>query len=176
MSDRNLVTYEEPRNPEGPYWRLAIDRLSSGQPGLVFTISVDHFNDMLPREELTVVVADGDALLKPVLEWLDAGSGWTSRRLFGVDEIILIANETSDNLGNLYRIDFIERIKWEAGLESLSRPWTPADGDTRCQECGLPNPVWWVPHEDWNRVTGSEGGILCPTCYHVAWISRGMGQ
>jgi hypothetical protein len=36
-------------------------------------------------------------------------------RTFTADEIIQIANETSDSWGNLYRIDFINRIKWEAG-------------------------------------------------------------
>lgn len=35
-------------------------------------------------------------------------------RLFTSDEVISIANETSDTLGNLYRLDFIERIKHES--------------------------------------------------------------
>lgn len=36
---------------------------------------------------------------------------------FTAEEVIQIANETSDLWGNLYRIDFINRIKHEAGLD-----------------------------------------------------------
>jgi hypothetical protein len=76
MSDRNLVTYVEPRNEFGPYWRLRIDRSANGQPGLFFTIETEMYDrDKYPHlhEELTVVVEDGNALLAPVLEWLNGG-------------------------------------------------------------------------------------------------------
>lgn len=36
---------------------------------------------------------------------------------FSAEEVIQMANETSDSFGNLYRIDFINRIKHEAGIE-----------------------------------------------------------
>lgn len=35
-------------------------------------------------------------------------------RTFTAEEVIEIANETSDSLGNLYRLDFIDRIRHEA--------------------------------------------------------------
>jgi len=48
---------------------------------------------------------------------------------------------------------------------------TPPD-ETGCQECGGgENPVWFAPHDLWNRVMGGEdckddpGGILCPVCF-----------
>jgi hypothetical protein len=37
-----------------------------------------------------------------------------SERLFTASEVIRIAEETSDSLGNLYRLDFIRRMTWEA--------------------------------------------------------------
>lgn len=74
MGDRTLVLYEEERNAEGPYWRMRIERSSAGQPGLLFTISHDPLHEgMYRREELTIVVNDGNALLAPVLEWLNRG-------------------------------------------------------------------------------------------------------
>lgn len=33
---------------------------------------------------------------------------------FTADEVVEIANETSDTFGNLYRLDFIDRIRHEA--------------------------------------------------------------
>ena len=74
MSDRNLVTYEEPRNPTGPYWTLKIDRSAAGQPGLLLTIETNWF-DGNPRghNEMTIVVENGNELLAPVLEWLNRG-------------------------------------------------------------------------------------------------------
>ena len=38
-------------------------------------------------------------------------------RRFTVDEVIEIANETSDSWGNLYRLDFIDRIRHEGDAE-----------------------------------------------------------
>lgn len=45
------------------------------------------------------------------------------------------------------------------------RPWRPEDGDTRCQHCGRPNPVWTAPDNVWNAVMGDDGGVLCPPCF-----------
>lgn len=77
MADRNLVTYLESRNPEGPYWRLKIDRSAGGQPGLMFTISTEMFDPHYARlnEELTIFVEDGNEVLAPVIAWLEAGNG-----------------------------------------------------------------------------------------------------
>lgn len=75
MADRNIVTYEEDRNDDGPHWTLEIDRSAAGQPGLFFTIKTemhsarDKMIEPLNRE-LTVVAKDGVALLAPVLQWL----------------------------------------------------------------------------------------------------------
>lgn len=63
MSDRNLVTYEEPADHEGPNYTLRIDRSAAGAPGLLFTIEVGGI-------ESTVIVKDGRKLLEPVTEWL----------------------------------------------------------------------------------------------------------
>ncbi|RLK47637.1 hypothetical protein [Microbacterium telephonicum] len=41
---------------------------------------------------------------------------WAGGRLFTAAKIIQIANETSDSQGNLYRIDFINRINHEATI------------------------------------------------------------
>jgi len=43
---------------------------------------------------------------------------WAGGRLFPASEIIQIANETSDIQGNLYRLDFIDRIRHESGVSS----------------------------------------------------------
>ncbi len=45
---------------------------------------------------------------------------WVGGRLFSAAEIIQIANETSDNQGNLYRLDFIDRIRHEANITKES--------------------------------------------------------
>lgn len=74
MSDRTLVTYEEERNEHGPYWRLQIDRSAAGAPSLLVTISTEMYDPMHSQlnREMTIVVKDGNALLAPVLEWLNA--------------------------------------------------------------------------------------------------------
>jgi len=51
------------------------------------------------------------------------------------------------------------------------RPWVLSDGDSRCQDCGGPNPLWTADNDLWNRVltgdphTPLDGVILCPTCF-----------
>jgi len=63
--------------------------------------------------------------------------------------------------------DHRKRIR-EALLDQPT--FTPPD-KTGCQECGGENPVWFAPHDLWNRVMGGEdckddpGGILCPVCF-----------
>lgn len=58
------------------------------------------------------------------------------------------------------------------------REWRPEDGDTRCQQCGQPNPIWWADNAQWNATVGGPdatddpGGVLCPTCYHAKWLGR----
>lgn len=76
MADRTLVHYEEERHPEGPYWTLDIDRSAAGQPGLLLTIGMKMFdsNHQHLDREMTIVVEDGNALLAPVLEWLEGRS------------------------------------------------------------------------------------------------------
>lgn len=74
MADRNLVHYEESRNEYGPYWTLDIERSAAGQPRLLFTIKSRMFDDeRYPelRNQMTIVVEDGNELLAPVLEWLN---------------------------------------------------------------------------------------------------------
>lgn len=49
------------------------------------------------------------------------------------------------------------------------RPWRPEDGDTRCQECGAANIVWYTDSQTWNWVTGGDSpgsvSVLCVPCY-----------
>jgi hypothetical protein len=39
------------------------------------------------------------------------------------------------------------------------------EGDTRCQQCGRENPVWFAPNDVWNRVVPVVSGVLCPNCF-----------
>lgn len=75
MSDRSLAHYEEERLEHGPIWTLDIHRSSAGQPGLFFTIRCEMYDTKYAHlnQELTIVVEDGNALLAPVLEWLEEG-------------------------------------------------------------------------------------------------------
>jgi hypothetical protein len=45
-------------------------------------------------------------------------TGAETERTFTAAEVIEIANETSDSLGNLYRLDFIARIQHEAAART----------------------------------------------------------
>ena len=78
MADRKLVTLQEERNPEGPYWTLEVQRSAAGVPGLLVTISREMFDPGYDRlnQELTFVVEDGWELVSPIIQWLDGeGSG-----------------------------------------------------------------------------------------------------
>ena len=92
MADRNLVKYEEERNPEGPYWSLEIDRSSAGQPGLLFSIKHQMFGKEEVAEQ-TVFVKDGNALLAPVLKWLKDGAVSETEQSEAVDRAIEIGGE-----------------------------------------------------------------------------------
>lgn len=52
-------------------------------------------------------------------------------RLFSADEVIEIANETSDSSGNLYRLDFIDRIRHEADPDRATTHAPPVE---HCRE------------------------------------------
>lgn len=69
MADRNLVTYREPTNDRGYYSRVRIERLSSGQPGLIVIVDEYAFDETYHTS--CVVVPDGNELLAPVVEWLN---------------------------------------------------------------------------------------------------------
>ncbi len=62
------------------------------------------------------------------------------------------------------------------------RPWVPADGDSRCQECGHPNYPWYADDEVWNLVMGGPGatddpgGVLCITCFAHRMYRQGLGR
>lgn len=59
--------------------------------------------------------------------------------------------------------------------DPTAREWLPEDGDTRCQECGRRNPVWWAADGDWSRLMPNDG-VLCPTCYHARWLATADQQ
>lgn len=44
--------------------------------------------------------------------------------------------------------------------------WPPQDV---CQRCGGANVVWFAPNKLWNEAMGSEGGIVCPSCFVRAY-------
>lgn len=76
MSDRILSLTSEARLPGGPFWTLEISRAASGSPGLLFTIkseSADPKDRHLPllNREMTFIAGDGNAVLAPVMEWLN---------------------------------------------------------------------------------------------------------
>ena len=57
-----------------------------------------------------------------------------------------------------------------AGDGEQQRAWRPEDGDSRCQQCGRPNPIWFAPDRLWNHVVGGDPGreaqgVLCPSCF-----------
>lgn len=61
------------------------------------------------------------------------------------------------------------------------RPWRVSDGDARCQQCGGPNPAWWVPDEAWAAVVAGNAnleapGILCPNCFIQKALASGFGR
>lgn len=58
----------------------------------------------------------------------------------------------------------------------IRRPWRPQDGDGRCQACGAPNGCWWVEHQIWNKVMGSDAGILCANCFILEANDVGIGR
>lgn len=73
MADRTLVEYLESRNEFGPYWRLKIDRSSAGQPGIIITISTEMYDPKYAHlnREMTIIVDDANAVLAPVMKWLN---------------------------------------------------------------------------------------------------------
>lgn len=66
MGDRTLVLYRESDKQAHPY-QLRIERSSAGAPQLFFTI----INEL--EEESTIIVDDGNAVLAPVIAWLQEG-------------------------------------------------------------------------------------------------------
>lgn len=73
MADRTLVEYLESRNEFGPYWRLKIDRSAAGQPGILITISTEMYDERYSdlNREMTIIVDDANAVLAPVMKWLN---------------------------------------------------------------------------------------------------------
>ena len=51
----------------------------------------------------------------------------------------------------------------------------PQHPEATCQACGRRNVVWHAESPLWNRVNGSENGILCPTCFAQRADEQGVG-
>jgi hypothetical protein len=64
-------------------------------------------------------------------------------RTFTAAEVIEIANETSDSLGNLYRLDFIDRIQHEAAART-------ATADTHYEYVVWDNIENWIHRGPWD--------------------------
>lgn len=72
MADRTLVDYEEDRNEFGPYWRMKIERSSSGEPTVLLTITTDWYDgDPKGHNGMTIVVTDAANVFKPMMDWLE---------------------------------------------------------------------------------------------------------
>lgn len=39
------------------------------------------------------------------------------------------------------------------------------EGGERCQDCGHDYPLWHAEGNLWERIRGTTGGLLCPTCF-----------
>lgn len=58
----------------------------------------------------------------------------------------------------------IESVEIKTGRE-------PEHGDSRCQDCGAVNVVWFAENALWNRVMGGPeatddpGGVVCVPCF-----------
>ena len=89
MADRTLVLYEEPRNPEGPHWTLAVERSAAGRPGGMLTIA-EKFEPGAPiRDREMTVVLDDLRRLAPAVEWAEAGSSQLGFRIIPEDLPVL---------------------------------------------------------------------------------------
>jgi hypothetical protein len=69
-----------------------------------------------------------------------------------------------------------------------TKGFNPARCESRCDDCGGVNPVWFAPNPLWNLVIGGPeakgdpGGFICPGCFivraeavgikHTAWQLR----
>lgn len=71
MSNRTLVTYEESRLWDGPYWTLEIQRSAAGRPGILITIREEPYNEALEPREMTISVKDANDIIRPIKRWLE---------------------------------------------------------------------------------------------------------
>lgn len=71
MADRTILKYTEDRLPEGPYWTLNVERSASGRPDVLVTIRHESFDGTMEPREMTVVLADADVFLEPIVAWAE---------------------------------------------------------------------------------------------------------
>ena len=70
MADRTLVKYEEKRLPDGPHWRLRVERSSAGAPAGMVVIEYESVDGSIPSTEMSVVL-DDLRRLQPALNWAE---------------------------------------------------------------------------------------------------------
>jgi hypothetical protein len=87
-------------------------------------------------------------------------------QVWGVD------NEEAAALIEAYR----DREVAEALAGQASVRIDPDRPEAFCHECGRSNTVWFAPNPLWNRVMGSEVGILCPVCFAQKAEACGEGR
>ncbi len=59
-------------------------------------------------------------------------------------------------------------------LKTSTTKWNQSDGDTKCQQCHSPNPLWTCDNYLFNQINESPNGILCPICFYKKAESKGI--
>lgn len=112
--------------------------------------------------------AERDELRKKVEE-LEHSVAWRKKTGNDMQERLEDAEEQA---GKAER----ERDELEAQLTAL-KSQVRKSGDhveDTCQRCAGPNPFWHAPNYLWDKVVGSEGGILCPICFADLADQKGL--
>jgi hypothetical protein len=82
-----------------------------------------------------------------------------------------------------------ERLRWVLGMKRRPRSlaaWVRLawhdfvvhglfdNGCERCQDCGRDYPLWHAEGDLWERVHGTYGGLLCPSCFDRQAAAKGI--
>lgn len=97
---------------------------------------------------------DARALVNALIAAHTSQSETATKVLFTVDEVIQIANETSDSFGNLYRLDFIDRMRHEARL-TPGNSGEKTEAVTELEVWGNGCECWVTPEHMWTTHYGA---------------------
>ena len=105
MGEQTAETAQWQDTPEKEAWRALIPACADAISGYITREgTVGNLGELLAAQVLNVAFQHRETLR----------IGGDGTRWFTADEVVEIANETSDSLGNLYRLDFIDRIRHES--------------------------------------------------------------